>query len=78
MAYFNHLVRYKSTGQFQISTRRESRQKHVQVVRIRFLKINFSKNFVLSDAEDKVPELLRRGGIALLPLLRTLSTVCKN
>ena len=35
-------------------------------------------NFNLSDAEDNPSRLLNKGGIADLPLLRTLLAICKS
>ena len=37
-----------------------------------------ANNFALSDAEDNTSELLNRGGIADLPLLRTLLATCEK
>ena len=41
--------------------------------RLEFLEKFLANNFALSDAEDNTSGLLNRGGIADLPLLRTLS-----
>ena len=57
--------------QFQISSRRETRQRDTWVIKIRVLKKVLS-NVALSDAEDNTSRLLNRGDIADLPLLRTL------
>ena len=38
----------------------------------------FSQQFRLSDAEDNTSGLLNKGGIADLPLLRTLSAICQK
>ena len=57
--------------QFQISSRRENRQRDTRVIKIRVQRKIFS-NFALSDAEDNTSGPLNRGGIADLPLLRTL------
>ena len=43
--------------------------------RLEFLEKFSAKNFALSDAEDKTSRLLNRGGIADLPLLRTLLAI---
>ena len=40
--------------------------------RLKFLEKFLANNFALSDAEDNTSGLLNRGGIADLPLLRTL------
>ena len=37
-----------------------------------------ANNFLLSDAENNTSGLLIRGGIADLPLLRTLLAICQN
>ena len=37
-----------------------------------------ANNFALSDAEDNTTGLLNRGGIADLPLLRTLLAICQK
>ena len=41
-----------------------------------FLEKLLGNNFTLSDAEDNIFRLLNRGGIADLPLLRTLLAIC--
>ena len=46
--------------------------------RFEFLEKFFGNNFALSDAEDKTSGLLNRGGIADLPLLRTLLAICQK
>ena len=46
--------------------------------RLEFLKTFLANNFALSDAEDNTSELLKRGGIADLPSLRTLLAICQN
>ena len=46
--------------------------------RLKFLEKFLSNNFTLSDSEDNTSGLLNRGGIADLPLLRTLLAICQN
>ena len=46
--------------------------------RLEFLEKFSAKNFALSDAEDNTSELLNRGGIADLPLLRTILAFCQK
>ena len=46
--------------------------------RLVFLQNFSAKNFALSDAEDNTSRLLSRGGIADLPLLRTLLAICQK
>ena len=43
--------------------------------RFEFLEKFLANNFALSDAEDSTSSLLNRGGIADLPLLRTLLAI---
>ena len=43
--------------------------------RLEFLEKFLANNFALSDAEDNTSGLLNRGGIADLPLLRTLLAI---
>ena len=61
--------------QFQISSRRENRQRDTRVIKIRVQRKILSKKFALSDAEDNTSGPLNRGGIADLPLLRTLLAI---
>ena len=44
--------------------------------RLEFLEKFLTNNFALSDPEDNTSRSLNRGGIADLPLLRTLLTIC--
>ena len=46
--------------------------------RLEFLEKFLANNFALSDAEDNTFVLLNRGGIADLPLLRTLLATCQK
>ena len=46
--------------------------------RFEFLEKFLANNFALSDAEDNTSGLLNRGGIADLPLLRTLFAICQK
>ena len=61
--------------QFQISSRRENRQRDTRVIKIKFKEKFSANNFTLSDAEDNTSGPLNRGGIADLPLLRTLLAI---
>ena len=61
--------------QFQISSRRENRQRDTRVIKIRVQRKISANNFALSDAEDKTSGPLNRGGIADLPLWRTLLAI---
>ena len=46
--------------------------------RLEFLEKFSANNFALSDAEDNTSRPLNRGGIADLPLLRTLPAICQE
>ena len=46
--------------------------------RLKFLEKFSANNFALSDAEDNTSGPLNRGGIADLPLLRTLLAICQK
>ena len=59
--------------QFQIRSGRETGKKIPE-----FLETFSANNFALSDAEDNTSGPLNRGGIADLPLLRTLLAMCQN
>ena len=47
-------------------------------LRLEFLEKFSANNFALSDAEDNTSGPLNRGGIADLPLLRTLLAICQK
>ena len=46
--------------------------------RFEFLEKFLANNFALSDAEDNTSSPLNRGGIADIPLLRTLYAICQK
>ena len=58
--------------QFQISSKRETGKETPKSSRLEFKEKFTASNFALSDAEDNTSGPLNRGGIADLPLLRTL------
>ena len=67
--------------QFQISFRRENRfqcQEIPESSRLEFLEKFLGNNFALSDAEYNTSGPLNRGGIADIPLLRTLLAICQK
>ena len=64
--------------QFQISSRRETGKEIPESSRFEFLETFLANNFALSDAEDNTSGPLNRGGIADLPLLRTLLAIRQN
>ena len=47
-------------------------------LRLEFLEKYSANNLALSDAEDSTSRSLNRGGIADLPLLRTLLAICQK
>ena len=59
--------------QFQISSRREKEIPNSS--RLELSEKFLANDFALSDAEDNTSGLLNRGGIADLPLLRTLLAI---
>ena len=61
--------------QFQISSRRETGNEISESSRFEFLEKFLAINFALSDAEGNTSVPLNRGGIADLPLLRTLLAI---
>ena len=65
---------YRNIMQFQISSRGENSSRNTWVNNIRVPRKVFN-NFALSEAEDNIPGPLNRGGIADLPLLRTLLAI---
>ena len=46
--------------------------------RLEFIETFSANNFALSDAEDKTSGPLNRGGIADLPLFKTLLAICQK
>ena len=46
--------------------------------RLEVLEKFLANNFALSDTEDNTSRLLNRGGLANLPLLRTLLAICQK
>ena len=61
--------------QFKISSRRETGKEIPESSRLEFSEKFLANNFALSEAEDNTSALLNRGGIADLPLLRTLLAI---
>ena len=61
--------------QFQISSRSKLGKEIPESSRLEFLERFSANNFALSDAEDNTSGPLNRGGIADLPLLRTLLAI---
>ena len=61
--------------QFQISSGREKSKEIPDSSTLEFLEKFSASNFALSDAEDNTSGPLNRGGIADLPLLRTLLAI---
>ena len=61
--------------QFQISSRRETGKEIPESYRLEFLKKFLANNFASSDTEDNTSKMLKRGGIADLPLLKTLLAI---
>ena len=66
---------YRNIIQFQISCRRENSKEIPESARLEFFQKFLAKKIALSDAEDSTSRPLNRGGIADLPLLRTLLAI---
>ena len=64
--------------QFQISFSPSGSKELPESSRLEILEKFSGNNFALSDAEDNTSRLLNRGGIADLPLLRTLLAICQK
>ena len=75
---FNHRGSYRKIMQFQTSSRREKIKEIPESSRFEFLEKFSTNNFALSHAEDNTSGSLNTGGIADLPLLRTLLLICQK
>ena len=62
---------------FRLVLKGETGKEIHKLSRLEFLEKLLANNFAL-DAEDNISGLLNRGGIANLPLLRTLLAICKK
>ena len=60
---------------FKLVLEEKAGTKILESSRLEFLEKLLANNFALSDAEDNTSGLLSRGGIADLPLLRTLLAI---
>ena len=60
---------------FQISSRRKTGKEIPESSRLEFLEKVLANNFALSEAEDNTSGPLNRGGMADLPLLRTVLAI---
>ena len=63
---------------FRLVLKGETGKEIHKLSRLEFLEKLLANNFALSDAEDNISGLLNRGGMANLPLLRTLLAICKK
>ena len=63
--------------QLQISSRRENRQGDTWVIEIRAPGKFLANTFALSGSED-ISGLLNRGGMANLPLFKTILAICQK
>ena len=69
---------YRNIMKFRITSGRETGKKTSESSGLGFLEKFLANNFALSDAQDNTSEPLNRRGIADLPLLRTLLTICQK
>ena len=65
-------------GYFRLVLEGKTGKEITELSRLEFLEKFSGNNFVLSDAEDNTSRPLNRGGIADLPLLRTLLAICQK
>ena len=63
---------------FKLVLERKTGKEIPESSRLEFLEKFLANNFALSDAEDNTSGSLNRGGIADLPLLRTLLAIAKS
>ena len=63
---------------FKLVPERKTGKEIPESSRFEFLEKFSANNFALSDAEDNTSGPLNRGGIADLPLLRTLLAICQK
>ena len=63
---------------FRLVLERKTGKEIPESSRLEFLEKFLANNFALSEAEDNTSRLLNRGGIADLPLLRTLLAICQK
>ena len=62
----------------QLTAKEKTAKEIPESSRFEFLEKFLANNFALSDAEDTTSGLLKRGGIADLPLLRTLLAISQK
>ena len=63
---------------FKLVLEGEAGKEIPELSRLEFLEKFSANNFGLSDAEDNTSRPLNRGGIADLPLFRTLLAICQK
>ena len=63
---------------FRLVLERKTGKKIPKSSTLGFLEKFSANNFALSDAKDKISGLLNRGGLADLPLFRTLLAICQK
>ena len=63
---------------FKLVLQRKTGKEIAESSRLELLEKFSANNFALSDAEDNTSGPLNRGGIADLPLLRTLLAICQK
>ena len=63
---------------FKLVLERKTGKEITDSSRLEFLEKFSANNFALSDAGGNTSESLNRGGIADLPFLRTLLTICQK
>ena len=75
---FLTFLRVTEMCSFRLVLERKTGKDILESSRLEFLEKFLANNFAWSDAEDNTSRLLNRGGIADLPLLRTLLAICQK
>ena len=78
MTFLNILGVTEILCSFKLVLERKTGKEIPESSRLEFLEKFSGNNFALSDAEDNTSGPLNRGGIADLPLLRTLLAICQK
>ena len=75
MTFLTTLVVTEILCKFRLVLEEKTGKEIPQLSRLELLEKSLANNFALSDAEDNTSRPLNRGGIADLPLLRTLLAI---
>ena len=78
MTFLTILVVTEILCSFRLVLEGKTGKQMPELSRLEFLEKFSANNFALSDAENNTSGPLNRGGIADLPLLRTLLAICQK